>query len=121
VSREELFKAHYRLAAKTTGDAENLRRINRYLNYAYDKYVHTSYETAMELYTGSGHRFMLSGHESERHRCFTKVAVVGKLYEVLAALEFMALAKKDQTLHASIRESRHELEESNEQSGTRCH
>jgi hypothetical protein len=80
VSRAELFKAHYRLAAKTVAEAERLRLVSRYLDYAYDKYVHTAYVTAMELYTGDGHRFMLAGHESERHRCHTKVAFVGKLH-----------------------------------------
>lgn len=121
VSRAELFKAHYRLAATTAAEAERLRMVSRYLDYAYDKYVHTAYVTSMELYTGDGHRFMLAGHESKRHRCYTMVAVVGKLHEVLTALEFMALTKKDEGLHASIRESRHELEASEEQSGSRCH
>src|SRR5688500_15623626 len=72
VSREELLKAHYRLDEKITGDASQLRKLMRFVNYTYDKYIHGAYLTAMELFHGQKQCFMLRGHESERNRRVAK-------------------------------------------------
>ena len=55
VSREELLKAHYRLEEKVDGDPARLRKLARFINYTYDKYVHGAYLTSMELYKGQEH------------------------------------------------------------------
>ena len=120
VTREELFAAHQRLADKTTKRADDLRKLTRFLNYGYDKYVHGAYQTAMELFRGDQQRFMLRGHDSARHRCIAKTSVAGKLHEVLIALEFMAMTRQLDPLIAEIRSNRHELERSSEQSGQLC-
>jgi hypothetical protein len=52
VTREELLKAHYRLDERVTGDATRLRKLMRFINDTYDKYVHGAYLTSMELYQG---------------------------------------------------------------------
>jgi hypothetical protein len=80
VSREELLKAHYRLDEEVTGDAARFRKLARFINYTYDKYIHGAYLTAMELYQGQRHSFMLRGHEGDRSRCVAKPSVAGKLH-----------------------------------------
>jgi len=114
VSREELFKAHFRLAAESTDKADEMRRLSRFLNYVYDKYVHGAYLTSMELYTGRDDSFMLDGHESEQHRDIARVSVAGKLHEVVSALGMMALVFGNDTLNGEIREARRALEASGE-------
>jgi hypothetical protein len=120
VSREELFAAHQRLADKTTKQGELLRSLSRFLNYGYDKYVHGSYGSAMELFRGDEGRFMLRGHDSERHRCATLTAIASKLFELLAALGFMTFPQRDEALFREIREAVNLLETSGEQSGEAC-
>jgi len=117
VSREQLFAAHRRIAENTTGQVDLLRQTTRFLNYGYDKYVHGGYPTAMELFTGRTNTFLLRGHESARNRAATLSAVAAKLVEVLAALAFMAMNRRDQPLYESIRSAMRELEGSGE--GTR--
>jgi hypothetical protein len=58
--------------------------------YAYEKFVHGAYITAMELYNGRTYKFMMRGHESEMNRRENKGAVAGKLHEVVTALGLMA-------------------------------
>jgi hypothetical protein len=116
VSREELLKAQYRLDEKLTGDATKLRRLTRFINYTYDKYIHGAYLTAMELYQGQRHSFMLRGHEGDRSRCVAKASVAGKLHEVLHALGFMAHTAGEKALYDEICLSLDKLESSDEQS-----
>jgi hypothetical protein len=120
VSREELLAAHQRLAEKTTKQADLLRKLTRFLNYGYDKYVHGSYSSAMELFHGGEGRFMLRGHASERHRCAMLTAVAGKLHEVLVAFAFMTFSRRDEALYRSIRADLNALEMSGEQSDSKC-
>jgi len=109
VSREELFKAHYRLAAKTEADADRVRQLSRFLNYSYDKYVHGAYLTAMELYNGRDNRFMLSGHEAEEPKATARTAVAGKLHEAIVALGMMALFSDNADLRHEITDARRAL------------
>jgi len=114
VSREELFRAHYRLLAKTSEEVDKMRGISRFLNYAYDKYVHGAYLTAMELYNGYDNSFVLDGHESEEQKAIARTAVAGKLHEVVSALEIMASFSDNFSLQEELREARHALDASQE-------
>lgn len=120
VSRDELSAAHQRLADKTTKRGGLLRKITRFLNYGYDKYVHGSYSSAMELFNGAEERFMLRGHASEVHRCAMLTAVAGKLHEVLVAFAFVTFSRRDELLFRSIEAALTDLERSGEQSGAAC-
>jgi len=112
VSREELFKGHYRLGAKAEVEVDRLRLLSRFLNYSYDKYVHGAYLTAMELYNGLENRFMLSGHTAERPREIARTAVAGKLHEVITALEMMSLLSDNTGLQRELTEARRALDAS---------
>lgn len=114
VSREELFKAHYRLGAKAQVDADRLRQLSRFLNYAFDKYVHGAYITAMELYDVSENKFVLNGHEAERPRAVVRTAVAGKLHEVISALEIMGSFSDNADLRRELTEARRILDASGE-------
>jgi hypothetical protein len=120
VCRERLFAAHQRVAEKAQAPVDLLRRVTRFLNYGFDKYVHGSYDSAMELFDGQTGAFMLRGHRSERHRCAMLVSISGKVYQVLLALGFMALSRKDEPLFREIRESLAQLDAADEQSSSQC-
>lgn len=120
VSRDELMKAHVRLANDAAQDGDEYRTLKRHLNRGYDAYVHGSYATAMELYHGGKGEFLTRGHDWERRLCVARVGVAGKLHEVICALEFMALAARDVQLHTQIRAGRHRLDASGDQRGARC-
>ncbi len=120
VARTDIHKAQHRLAAKAGVSTAALGEVLGLLTKGYDSYVHGAYESAMELFTGRTGRFMMTGHESLRHRCMAKVSVAGKLHEVVGALELMALSRRLAPLSATIYRARHELEASNEESGADC-
>lgn len=120
VGRKDIQKAHARLARGAELPVEDFAKLSAFLNKGYDSYVHGAYESTMELYTGRTHTFMMTGHESARHRCIARSSVAGKLYEVLAALQFMAITRQLSTLAMQIRQARHDLEASAEQSGAEC-
>ncbi len=90
VAREELLAAQSRLATELKGDPQHLRKVLRYLAQGYDKFVHGAYITAMELYDGRSHKFMLRGVEWGDKRRLYKATVASKLHEVLVALATMA-------------------------------
>jgi len=113
VGRKDILTAHRRFFG-SAGDG--LLKTAAYLNKNYDSYVHGAYFTAMELYHGGTRSFMLAGDESPHHRCVAKVAVAGKLHEVISALELMALTLNLTELRESIREGRIALDASDEQS-----
>ncbi len=120
VARKEIKKAHRRLATGAGVSGDELLKISAFLDKGYDSYVHGAYETAMELYSGETHRFMLGGHESERHRCVARTSVAGKLHEVVAALEYMAITRRLDSLTVMIDAARRELVQSQEESGAYC-
>jgi hypothetical protein len=120
VSREDLLKAHRKLAEQGTIDPDELLRIRRFLNKGYDGYVHGAYLTAMELYRGDAHAFMLSGTDFERHRCIAQAAVVGKLHEVVFALSVMATSRGMQPLFDEMHTELKRLDASDEQAGAEC-
>lgn len=117
VSREELMKSEVRLAHEASLDGEYLRILRRYLNKGYDSYVHGAYLTAMQLYHGGIKAFKTRGAADDRNGILAgKRAVAGKLLEVIAALELMAILWGLSQLKDELRTARHELTRSREQS-----
>ena len=90
MTRDEMLAAHSRLAKKFKENPDRLRKVTRYLNHGYDKYVHGGYITAMELYDGRTDTFMLRGHEYELGREIATGATARKLHHALVALMNMA-------------------------------
>ena len=120
VGRKDMQKAHGRLAEGAGFSPDDFAKISAYLNKGYDSYVHGAYETVMELFNGRNWRFMMKGQESRRHQCMIRTSVAGKLYEVLAALEMMAMSRELAALAMKIRQARNDLDASGEQSGANC-
>lgn len=120
ISREEFIKADLRSANDAGLDGEHVRNLRRFLNSGYDAYVHGAYETAMELYHGGRHEFMLRGHESTRSCCIQRVAVASKLHEVVLSCALIAKCLGDSKLHEEILAELKKLRESDEQDGSRC-
>jgi len=63
---------------------------------------------------------MMSGHESDRYVCFTKISVAGKLKEGLNALRFMALAWNRPDLDVELRGAFDRLDASKEDTRAAC-
>jgi hypothetical protein len=107
VARDKLIAAHVRWAAETNSDPDRVRKVLRFLSHIYDKFVHGSRLSSMELYNGNTHRFMLKGHEWYPSRRGYKVSVASKLHEVLTAL-FLAAhtlgisALADEVSHVAV-------------------
>jgi len=120
VGRKAIGKAQSRIADKTGMDKGLLAKITAYLNKGYDGFVHGHYSSAMELFTGRTMKFMMTGHESDRHVCSTKVAVSGKLKEALNALRFMAMTRGMSDLDQELRGAFDTLDKSKEDSGRPC-
>lgn len=105
VSREKLIKAHVKLAEVAGQDGEEIRHLIRQLNWGYDGYVHGSYSSAMELYHGGRHQFMLRGHEGEEQRRLYRRAVSAKLVELLNTFRLVAMAQGDTALSGELRQA----------------
>ena len=119
VSRSELYKAHRRLAGDEA-EADTMIDESRFLDRGYDSYVHGGYRTAMQLWDPNAEQFAVEGTYSDHHECVARVAVAGKLYYALIALELMARLRGLGGLVEQLRESRAELEGSPEYDGTIC-
>ena len=102
VGREDLMKAHVSISKAVGLDGERRRDLMKAVVDMYDGYVHGAHPTAMELYHGWRHEFMLRGHESSEQRDLFRAAVAGKVIEVLHALGMVALAAGDQALRREI-------------------
>ena len=91
VGREEVVKANVRLAEMAGQDGEVLRNSSRWLSHGYDRYVHGSYDSAMELYDGRSRTFKTAGVDSPRLITSALTAVAWKTGDGLMALEFMGV------------------------------
>jgi hypothetical protein len=120
IGRREMEKARGRLAERAGMRKDDYAKIVRFLQKGYDRYVHGTYGSAMELFTGENMRFMLTGTHSARQVCAARTAVAGKLVEGLAALRLMAMTRGMVDLAASLRESITQIDSSGEQEGTGC-
>ena len=114
VSRDELLKSHLRLAESVGIDRQKYLDSSRAVDFALDGYVHGSYSSAMELYHGGKHAFMMDGHESEDYQrdCWTSLALA--LHDALFAFAFMATAIGDAALKDDIVKSMERLNRSGE-------
>ena len=112
VSREALMKAQMRLSEGTTVDGEQLRVVHRFLNMAYDSYVHGAYETTMELCDPSTGRFLMRGHPLAEKRQEFVEAVLLKTHEVVVAIELTAAVMADDEVFKAARETRHQMDAS---------
>lgn len=108
VNREELMKAELRLAEDARVDGENQRVVHRFINMAFDAYVHGAYETTMDLYDPHNGRFMTSGHPSKREEFVEFVFL--KLHEVVVAIEFTAALTSNAEIFRLAREARHTMD-----------
>jgi len=108
------------MVEKASKSSAAFKEVQGLLIKAYDSYVHGAYESAMALFTGRTYTFMLAGNDSLHHRCMMKVAVAGKLTEVLGSLGLMAVSRKQVPLVMTIRQAMHDLNASNEDSGDDC-
>jgi hypothetical protein len=104
VARRDILAGFMRWAGKHSKpkEVERLRIITEYLLMGYDKYVHGGYVTAMELYTGENHSFMLGGHKDDFPREVSKRAVASKLHEFIVVLAGIAELVGNQELMRRI-------------------
>jgi hypothetical protein len=114
VTRRELLGAHARWATEFGGDAKGVQSLISFVAYAYDKFVHGAYITAMELYDGDHNRFMLKGHDASEKRCLYKEATARALHTALTALCVMAQVSGMWPLAQDIGRSALELHSSGE-------
>lgn len=117
VARDKLIAAHVRWASESEEDPDRIRKVTRFLAHLYDKFVHGSRLTTMELYNGFTHRFMMKGHEFDLSRRDYKVSVASKLHEVLTALFFTSMFFQMPALTEEIGRAAKDLYKSGETSG----
>ena len=114
IARKDIIDAKIRLAKRSGIDGENLKMLIKYLNKGFDSYVHGAYETAMELFSGKTHAFMLNGHDSDTARYRAKIVIALKLHGVIIALEFISKRNGIVYLIKDLGALRKRLEESDE-------
>ena len=119
VGRKEMAKAHDRLMTKGGQPAKEMAKLSAYLNMGYDSLVHGAYSSAMELFAGPM-GFLMQGHKSNHHTCVAKVAVAGKLKEVLAALRFMAVTRAMGQTYRELGAAYDRIDRSGEDAGAPC-
>lgn len=110
VGREALMKGDLHAAANAGVDGEKMRQVHRYLNMAYDAYVHGAYETAMELCEPRSGVFVMRGHPDPATRYLHEEAVVMKLHEVVTAIEITAGVTANTGVFEAARTTRREMD-----------
>jgi hypothetical protein len=110
VSREALMKGDLHAASKAGVDGEKMRQVRRYLNMAYDAYVHGAYETTMELFDPRGGAFMMRGHRDPATRQVHREAVSMKLHEVVTAIETTAAVCANEAVFEAARAARRAMD-----------
>ena len=98
VTRDELLGAQQRWAIANKLDATRIRKVTRFLANMYDKFVHGSYVTAMELYDPRSWKFMLRGHEAPEKRQVYQRATASKLHQAVTALAAIAELERNHRL-----------------------
>ncbi|MFA5844164.1 MAG: hypothetical protein WC971_04955 [Coriobacteriia bacterium] len=102
VGRDELLKAHDRLAAGVGLSGKTFSDLTRAVNFALDGYVHGSYSSTMELYHGGRDEFMVSGHEGIDEIPIYRLNLALATHEALVAFGFMATNLGDVDLKGQI-------------------
>jgi hypothetical protein len=103
VSRDQLFGALYRWAEMNELDATRARQVTRFVANMYDKFVHGSYLTAMELYDPRSWTFMLRGHEDPTKKREYQRATASKVHTAVTALVAIAEFGTNENLLDEIR------------------
>ena len=62
VPRKAIFEAFVRSFGSVEKNSDKIRKSGKFIYHTYDKYVHGSYLTAVDLYSGDTKQFMLHGH-----------------------------------------------------------
>lgn len=112
VSREALMKAHRVLAEGSSVDVNRLDLNHRFVNMAYDSYVHGAYESTMELWNPRTGNFEMRGHPSTEKREEFIEAVFLKMHEVVVATELTAAVTAHAEVFRLAREARHTMDAS---------
>jgi hypothetical protein len=110
VTREALMRAHKTLAQNHSVDSDLLDRTRRFLNMAYDAYVHGAYETTMELWNQRTNVFEMRGHPSQAKREEFAEAVFLKMHEVVVAIEVTAAKTAQAEVFSQAREARRAMD-----------
>jgi hypothetical protein len=110
VTREALMKVHKTLAQNHSLDANMLDRSHRFVNMAYDAYVHGACETTMELWNQRTGAFEMRGHPSYGKREEFVEAVFLKMHEVVVATELTAAKTAHAEVFAQAREARRAMD-----------
>ena len=110
VTREALMKVHKALSENHPVDADLLDRSHRFINMAYDAYVHGAYETTMELWNPRTGSFEMRGHPSIEKRHEFVEAVFLKMHEVVVATELTAARTSHAEVFALAREARRAMD-----------
>lgn len=110
VTREALMKVHKTLAQNHPVDPDVLDRTRRFLNMAYDAYVHGAYETTMELWNQRTSVFEMRGHTSHAKREEFVEAVFLKMHEVVVATELTAAKTAHAEVFSQAREARRAMD-----------
>jgi methionyl-tRNA synthetase len=105
-----LLKVHKSLAQNYPVDPDLLDRMHRFVNMAYDAYVHGAYETTMELWNPRTGRFEMRGHPSNSKREEFVEAVFLKMHEVVVATELTAAKTSHAEVFALAREARRAMD-----------
>lgn len=103
-------KAEVRMAEATDVDPEKLRTVKRFLNMAYDSYVHGAYESTMELCDPNRMEFMMRGHRSAEKRSEFIEAAFLKMHEVVSAIEMTAALTAHEAVFNEARETRRKMD-----------
>lgn len=110
VTREALMKVHKTLAQGQQVDVDLLDRAHRFINMAYDAYVHGAYETTMELWNPRTGSFEMRGHPSHAKRQEFVEAVFLKMHEVVVATELTAAKTSHTEVFAEARTARRAMD-----------
>ena len=110
VSREALMKVHKALADSQPIDSTLLDRSHRFVNMAYDSYVHGAYETTMELWNPRRGAFEMRGHPSQAKREEFVEVVFLKMHAVVVAAELTAAMTAHSEVFAQAREARRAMD-----------
>jgi hypothetical protein len=110
VSREALMKVHKALASHQSIDTTHLDHTHRFLNMAYDAYVHGACETTMELWNPKTGTFEMRGHSSRAKGDEFIDAVFLKMHEVVVATELTAAVTGHSEVFADARAARRAMD-----------
>jgi len=110
VSREDLLKVRVSLTENAHSASEQFRTNRRFVNMAYDSYVHGAHEATMELYDPHTGRFMMRGHQSLSKRQEFVEAVALKLPEVVVAIEMTAAVTAQADIRQAVRAARRAMD-----------